>query len=281
MPPRASIRRETRVICAPSRPEAFPSPLAVKLRHSVAQSLRDEVLCRMRIDVVTLFPDMFRPVLDESILRIAREKGKLEVHLTDLRGFAADRHRSVDDRPFGGGPGMIIKADVVVRAVRALEERAGASGDRRPVRILMTPQGEPFTQGIAEELAQGEGRWLVLIAGHYEGYDERIRTILSPREISIGDYVLTGGELPAMVVIDAVVRLLPGVLGAADAHDEESFKGGLLEYPHYTRPEEFEGHRVPEVLRSGDHRRIAEWRRAQAVKRTRLRRPDLMEDEGR
>lgn len=227
----------------------------------------------MLIDIVTIFPDMFRPVLDTSILRIAREKGAVDVRVADLREFTDDRHRSVDDRPFGGGPGMIIKVAPVVRAVRKLEENGPA-----PVRILMTPQGERFTQGLAEELAREER--LLLIAGHYEGYDERIRTILKPREISIGDYVLTGGELPAMVVVDAVVRLLPGVLGAEDAHDFESFSsgsGGMLEYPHYTRPQEFEGHSVPEVLVSGDHARVDEWRRAQALKRTRRRRPELLD----
>ncbi|MHC4200279.1 MAG: tRNA (guanosine(37)-N1)-methyltransferase TrmD [Planctomycetota bacterium] len=227
----------------------------------------------MLIDIVTIFPDMFRPVLETSILRIAREKGALDVRVADLREFTDDRHRSVDDRPFGGGPGMIIKVAPVVRAVRKLEEEGPA-----PVRILMTPQGERFSQGLAEELAREER--LLLVAGHYEGYDERIRTILEPREISIGDYVLTGGELPAMVVVDAVVRLLPGVLGAEDATEFESFSpgsGGALEYPHYTRPQEFEGQSVPEVLVSGDHARVEGWRRAQAAKRTRRRRPDLLD----
>lgn len=223
----------------------------------------------MRIDVVTIFPGMFRPVIDESIVRIAREKGAVEIALTDLRDFAADRHRSVDDRPFGGGPGMVLRVEPVVRAVRALEAEGA-----RPLRLLMSPQGETFTQRAAEELA-GEER-LLIVAGHYEAYDERIRTVLEPREMSIGDYVLTGGEIPAMVVIDAVVRLLPGVLGAEDAHDFESHGSGLLEYPQYTRPPEFEGHRVPEVLRSGDHARVAAWRRAQAERRTRERRPDLL-----
>lgn len=227
----------------------------------------------MRIDIVTIFPDIFRAVLGESILRIAQEKGKLEVALTDLRDMTTDRHRSVNDRPFGGGPGMILKVGPVVEAVRAVESEGPA-----PVRILMTPQGERFTQEVAEELAR-EGR-LLLIAGHYEGYDERIRTILTPREISIGDYVLTGGELPALVLVDAVTRLLPGVLGAEDATEFESFSsgsGGMLEYPHYTRPQEFEGHCVPEVLVSGDHARVEEWRRAEAAKRTRERRPDSLQ----
>ncbi len=226
----------------------------------------------MRIDIVTIFPGMFRPVLGESMIRIAREKGKVDIRVTDIRDFATDRHRSVDDRPFGGGPGMVIKVGPVVDAVRAVESEGPA-----PLRLLMSPQGEPFTQRAAEELAK-EPR-LLIIAGHYEAYDERVRSVLEPREISIGDYVLTGGELPAMVVIDAVVRLLPGVLGAKDAHDFESHASGLLEYPQYTRPPEFEGHAVPEVLTSGDHARIAAWRQEQAVKRTRERRPDLIEDE--
>jgi tRNA (guanine37-N1)-methyltransferase len=226
----------------------------------------------MRIDIVTIFPGMFSPVLDESMIRIAQEKGKVDIRVTDLRDFTTDRHRSVDDRPFGGGPGMVLKVEPIVKAVRAVESE-GVS----PVRLLMSPQGEPFTQRAAEELAK-ESR-LLIIAGHYEAYDERIRTVLEPREISIGDYVLTGGELPAMVIIDAVVRLLPGVLGAADAHDFESHSSGLLEYPQYTRPPEFEGHAVPEVLTSGDHARVAAWRQAQAERRTRERRPDLIEDE--
>ncbi len=228
----------------------------------------------MLIDIVTIFPDMFRAVLETSILRIAREKGAVEVRLADLREFTDDRHRSVDDRPFGGGPGMILKVEPVVKAVRSIEADGPA-----PVRILMTPQGERFTQPLADELAREER--LLFICGRYEGYDERIRTILEPREISIGDYVLTGGELPAMVVVDAVVRLLPGVLGAEDAHDFESFSqcsGGMLEYPQDTRPPEFEGHAVPQILRSGDHARVDDWRRAEAVKRTRARRPELLED---
>lgn len=222
----------------------------------------------MRIDVVTIFPEMFTSVLGSSILRIAQERGKLEVRLVNLRDFATDKRRTVDDRPYGGGPGMILKVEPVVRAVRALEEEPPPC-----TRLLMSPQGERFTQAIAQELASKER--LLIIAGHYEGYDERIRTILQPREISIGDYILTGGELPAMVVIDAVARLIPGVLGAEDANEFESFSSGLLEYPQYTRPVDFEGHRVPEVLRSGDHARVARWRRMQAELRTKERRPDL------
>jgi tRNA (guanine37-N1)-methyltransferase len=228
----------------------------------------------MQIDILTIFPGMFEGVLGESILGRARERGIAEFRVTDLRRFTTDRHRSVDGRPFGGGPGMVMRVDVVARAVRAIE----AEGPP-PLRILLTPQGEPFTQEVARELSRRER--LLLIAGHYEGYDERIRVLLEPREISIGDYVLTGGELPAMVVLDAVVRLLPGALGAEDATDSESFSAGLLEYPQYARPGEFEGLKVPQVLKSGDHARIAAWRRAQAVRRTHERRPDLREGEGR
>jgi len=227
----------------------------------------------MLIDVVTIFPDMFHGVVNQSMLKIARERGKVEIRLTDLRDFTTDRHRSVDDRPFGGGPGMIMKVEPVVAAVRSIE----ADGPEA-TRILVSPQGERFDQRMAGELAT-KGR-LLLIAGHYEGYDERIRTILRPREISVGDYVLTGGELPCMTIIDAVVRLLPGVLGADDAHDCESFTDGLLEYPQYTRPAEFEGHAVPAVLRSGDHQRVAQWRKAQGLKRTGERRPDLLDRDG-
>ena len=238
----------------------------------------------MRIDILTIFPDVFRGVLAESMLRLARERGKAAYHLTDLRDSTTDRHRSVDDRPFGGGPGMVFKVEPVVEGVREIEKRGrealGLGSDARPVRILTSPQGERFTQAVADELSKEN--WLLFIAGHYEGYDERIRTILQPRELSIGDYVLTGGELAAMVMIDSVVRLLPGVLGADDAQEFESFSaahengGCLLEYPQYTRPVEFEGHRVPEVLKCGDHARSAAWRRAQAVKRTHERRPDLL-----
>lgn len=236
----------------------------------------------MRIDILTIFPDMFRGALEASMLRLARERGKAEYHLADLRKFTTDRHRSVDDRPFGGGPGMVLKVGPVASGVREIERRGREElgAEAAPVRILTSPQGERFTQRVAEELAEED--WLLFIAGHYEGYDERIRTILEPRELSIGDYVLTGGELPAMVMIDSVVRLVPGVLGAEDAQENESFSavsggGWMLEYPQYTRPAEFEGRRVPEILRRGDHYAIAQWRRAQAVKRTRQCRPDLLQ----
>ncbi|MCX7803924.1 MAG: tRNA (guanosine(37)-N1)-methyltransferase TrmD [Planctomycetota bacterium] len=223
----------------------------------------------MRIDILTIFPRMFAGVLGESILRIAAEKGIVEYHLTDIRDYTTDRHRSVDDRPYGGGPGMVMKVEPVVRAVRDVRARASPEGRL----ILLTPQGETFRQARARELAR-EKR-LILIAGHYEGFDERILEILKPEEISIGDYILTGGEIPAMAVVDAVVRLIPGVLGSDESAGSESFSSGLLEYPQYTRPAEFEGHAVPEVLLSGDHEEIRRWRLEQAEKRTKTRRPDL------
>ena len=230
----------------------------------------------MRVDILTIFPAMFAGVLGESILRIAQEKGKLRVLVTNLRDFASSRHKNVDDRPYGGGPGMVMMVAPLVRAVRAL--RAQEEGD--PGRLLlMCPRGRVFDQAFARELAQASR--LLLVAGHYEGYDERIVECLQPELVSIGDYVLTGGELPAMVVLDAVVRLLPGVLGDDESAVSESFSPGnegLLEYPQYTRPAVFEGLAVPEVLVSGDHARIAAWRREQARLRTQRQRPELLSE---
>ncbi len=228
----------------------------------------------VRIDVLTLFPEMFEAVLGSSILKIAQQKGLLEVVLTNIRDYTGDRHRSVDDRPFGGGPGMVLKVEPIVRAVRDVRAKSPEGGRL----LLMTPQGKKFDQARAQELARE--KHLLFIAGHYEGYDERIRTILRPDEVSIGDYVLTGGELPAMVVLDAVVRLLPGVLGCSESTVSESFGAGLLEYPQYTRPADFEGHRAPDVLLSGDHAAVDEWRNEEALKRTASRRPDLLRQAG-
>jgi tRNA (guanine37-N1)-methyltransferase len=223
----------------------------------------------MRIDILTLFPEMFAPVLGTSIPKRAAEKGLVEYRLTNIREFATDSHQSVDDKPFGGGPGMVMMCQTLFDAVESVETQ-----DRRPTtRILMTPQGRLFDQGTAEELAAKER--LLLIAGHYEGFDERIIDGLKPMELSIGDYVLSGGELAAMVIVDAVVRLLPGAIGAADGTAEESFADGLLEYPQYTRPREFRGMNVPDVLLSGNHREIAKWRMEQRKIRTKQRRPDL------
>jgi tRNA (guanine37-N1)-methyltransferase len=224
----------------------------------------------VRVDVISVLPDVFAPVLSASMLGIAQDRGVLEFISHDLRDWALPGvHRQVDDAPYGGGPGMVMRPEPLYGAVRAVT----AMDPRTPRTILMTPQGVPLTQAIVEDLS-GCDRLLV-ICGRYEGVDERVRS-LADMEISIGDYVLTGGELPAMVMIDAVVRLLPGVLGGGSSVDEESFSWGLLEYPHYTRPAMFEDMAVPDVLLSGDHARIARWRREQAVRRTALRRPDLL-----
>jgi tRNA (guanine37-N1)-methyltransferase len=223
----------------------------------------------MRIDILTLFPEMFAPMLGTSIPKRAAEKGLVEYRLTNIRGFATDGHQSVDDKPFGGGPGMVMMCQTVFDAVESVE----AQDPRPATRILLTPQGRLFDQRAAEELAAKER--LLLIAGHYEGFDERIVEGLRPMELSIGDYVLSGGELPAMVVIDAIVRLLPGALGAEDGAADETFADGLIEYPQYTRPREYRGMNVPDVLLSGNHAAIAKWRQAQREKRTKERRPDL------
>lgn len=224
----------------------------------------------MRIDVITLFPEVFEPIVGSSMLGIARERGVLEFFAHDLRDWALPGvHRQVDDSPYGGGPGMVLRPEPVFDAVEAVS----ALDARTPLVILMSPQGERFGQRRAESLAAGER--LLMLCGRYEGFDERIRTMVD-LELSIGDYVLTGGELPAMVVADTVTRLLPGVLGGETSADDESFTTGLLEYPHYTRPADFRGLGVPEVLRSGDHARIERWRRDQALLRTAERRPDLV-----
>jgi tRNA (guanine37-N1)-methyltransferase len=221
----------------------------------------------MKIDVLTLFPAMFAGPLDESIIARARRTGLLQLSIHNLRDYAHDRHKTVDDRPFGGGPGMLLKPEPLFEAVEKL------SGETTRV-ILLSPAGRTFNQAIARQLAQfGE---LLLITGHYEGFDERVRQQLADDELSIGDYVLTNGALPAMVVIDAVTRLLPGALGDDESAHEESFSHGLLEYPQYTRPAEFGGMKVPEVLLSGNHAEIARWRAEQSRSRTRERRPDLL-----
>ena len=223
----------------------------------------------LRIDILTLFPEMFTPILGTSIPKRAAEKGLVEYHLTNIRQFATDAHLSVDDRPFGGGPGMVMMCQTLFDAVESVEKQ-----DPRPAtRVLLTPQGQKFDQKLADELARKER--LLLIAGHYEGFDERIIEGLRPMEVSIGDYVLSGGEIPAMVIIDSVVRLLPGALGAEDGAADESFADGLIEHPQYTRPREFRGMSVPEMLLSGNHRAIAAWRLEQRKLRTKERRPDL------
>jgi tRNA (guanine37-N1)-methyltransferase len=225
----------------------------------------------LRIDILTLFPEMFSPVLGTSIPKRAAAKGLVSYHLTQLRDFAIDKHRSVDDRPFGGGPGMVMMCQTAFDAVDHIEKQ-----DSRPAtRVMLTPQGRLLDQDTAQHLAQQER--LLIMCGHYEGFDERIVEKLQPTEVSIGDYVLSGGELAAMVLIDSIVRLIPGVLGHADSAVEETFADGLLEHPHYTRPPEYDGLRVPDVLLSGDHKKIAAWRDEQRKLRTKQRRPDLWE----
>lgn len=231
----------------------------------------------MRVDVLTLFPEMFEGVFGASILGKAREKGLIELNTWNFRAYAGNKHNTVDDYPFGGGGGMVLKAAPIFEAVEQLTGAGGGteSDESRPRVILMCPQGEPFTQRKAEELAKE--KQLIFICGHYEGYDERIREYLVTDELSIGDYVLTGGELPAMVVIDSVARLLPGVLGNDQSAVTDSFSTGLLEYPHYTRPAQFREWGTPDVLLSGHHSNIAKWRREQSLLRTLRRRPELLE----
>jgi len=223
----------------------------------------------LRIDILTLFPEMFGSFLGTSIPKRAAEKGLVEYKLTNFRDFATDAHQSVDDKPFGGGPGMVMMCQTVYDAVEAAEQQ----DPRKSTRILLTPQGKRFDQRMAESFAGRER--LLLIAGRYEGFDERIIEGLQPVELSIGDYVLSGGELATMVIIDAVVRLLPGALGAEDGAADETFTDGLIEHPQYTRPREFRGMQVPEVLLSGNHAAIAKWRLEQRKLRTQARRPDL------
>ncbi|NLC77368.1 MAG: tRNA (guanosine(37)-N1)-methyltransferase TrmD [Clostridia bacterium] len=226
----------------------------------------------MRIDVLTIFPEMFDSPLKASILKRAIEKGILEVGLTNIRDYATDKHRRVDDYPFGGGAGMVMKPEPIFRAWSAVKEKAPEGVVSRT--ILLCPQGKVFSQELAWKLSQEEH--LILICGHYEGVDERVRLRLVDDSISIGDYILTGGELGALVLIDAVTRLLPGALGDEQSPQEETFSDGLLEYPQYTRPREFCGMEVPEILLSGHHAKIKEWRRLQSLLRTKEQRPDLL-----
>jgi len=224
----------------------------------------------MRIDILTLFPQVFESPLSCSILKRAQDNGLIGICLTDIRDFAADNYRRVDDKPYGGGPGMVMMPGPVFDC---FEHVSKLSPEKARV-ILLSPQGQKFDQAKADELSK-EKR-LILIAGKYEGFDERIRTGLGAEQISIGDYVLNGGELAAMVIIDAVVRLLPGALGDEDSAKDDSFSRGLLEYPQYTRPEVFREMKVPEILLSGDHTKIAEWRKQQALERTKKWRPDIL-----
>ncbi|MCA0969163.1 tRNA (guanosine(37)-N1)-methyltransferase TrmD [Halobacillus litoralis] len=226
----------------------------------------------MHIDILTLFPEMFDGVLNHSILKRAQDREAFTYQYVNFREYTTNKHNKVDDYPYGGGAGLVLTPQPIFDAVQDIEQKAA----KKPRVVLMCPQGEPYTQAKAEELAEEDH--LVFICGHYEGYDERIRQELVTDEISIGDYVLTGGELGSMVVIDSVVRLLPNVLGNEQSAPEDSFSSGLLEHPHYTRPAEFRGHEVPDVLLSGNHAKIDEWRHYQSLKRTYERRPDLLEN---
>ena len=227
----------------------------------------------MRFDVLTLFPELFAAFIKESILGRAVKNGLIDLNLTDIREYARGPHRVTDDRPYGGGDGMVMKAGPICRALMSVKRT-----DNHSRVILLTPQGTRFEQSRAWELAKLDQ--LVLICGRYEGVDERVRTKYVDQEISVGDYILTGGELGALIIIDSVSRLIPGVLGGENSTREESFEDGLLEYPHYTRPRVFEGEEVPPVLLSGDHEKIRVWRRTQSLKRTLERRPDLLETAG-
>ncbi len=224
----------------------------------------------MRVDVITIFPEMFEAPMSTSMIGLARERSVLDLRMHDLRDYAHDRHRTTDDYPYGGGPGMVMKPEPLFEAIETVTEMA----PERPYLVFLSPGGRPFTQELAHELAEHER--LLLVCGRYEGFDQRALD-LADLELSIGDFVVTGGELPAMIVIDAVTRLLPGVLGDEESAVDESFSAGLLEYPQYTRPSEFRGMEVPEILRSGDHGRIACWRREQAIRKTATVRPDMIE----
>ena len=225
----------------------------------------------IRFDILTIFPEMFASPCSCSLLKKAADRGLIAIHLHDIRSHAEDKHHMTDDAPYGGGGGMVMKVEPIDRALQSVP----ATGEDVPI-VLMTPQGEPFCQKMAEELAGHQQ--IILICGHYEGVDERVRTHLATREISIGDYVLTGGELSAMVIVDAVSRLVPGVLGNCESASSDSFSMGLLEYPHYTRPAAYRGWEVPDVLLSGNHREIEAWRRRESLLRTRKRRPDLLKE---
>jgi tRNA (guanine37-N1)-methyltransferase len=223
----------------------------------------------LRFDIITIFPDMFKPLLNESILKRAQDKKKVSIHVHDLRDYTDDtKHRKVDDRPFGGGPGMVLAPQPLFDAIKAIK------GRRKAAVIYTSPSGKPFTQFHAKSLTKSKN--LIIICGHYEGIDERVREHLVDEEISVGDYVLTGGELPAMIIVDAVTRLIPGVLGKEESLHHESFEGNLLEGPQYTRPANFRGKKVPDVLLSGNHKAIEMWRKEKALAKTKKVRPDLL-----
>ena len=225
----------------------------------------------MRIDIITIFPRMFGPVLNESIVKRAQNKRKVEIYIHNLRDYSQDKHKKVDDRPFGGGSGMVMRPEPIFRAVEDIKLKAKIKKSKV---ILLCPQGERLSQKVLTRLVKY--KHLILICGHYEGIDERVRQYLVDEEISIGDYVLTGGELPAMVLVDCLTRLIPGVLGDKNSLNFESFAGNLLEYPHYTRPANYRRMKAPAILLSGNHKKIAQWRQNQAIKRTKKLRPDLL-----
>lgn len=232
----------------------------------------------MRIDFVTIFPKMFEPLLAEGVIARGVKQGLLDVRVWDLREFATDRHRSTDDEAYGGGPGMVMLGEPVFRCVEAIGRSAPAdagAGQATPRLIMTTPQGRRFDQGVAKELA-ADG-WLVFLCGRYEGFDHRIHEALTPDEISVGDFVVSGGELPAMLMADACGRMIEGVVGNTGSVEEDSFYHGLLDYPHYTRPEELRGMRVPDILLSGHHEKIRKWRKEQALRATLAKRPELLE----
>jgi tRNA (guanine37-N1)-methyltransferase len=222
----------------------------------------------MRIDIITIFPKMFDAVLNESIIKRAQSKGKVKIVVHDLRAYSLDKHKKVDDRPFGGGAGMVMRPEPIFACIKALKKT------RQAKVMLMGPRGKTLTQAVAKRISKI--KQLILVCGHYEGIDERVKLKLVDEEISIGDYVLTGGELPAMVLVDAIVRLLPGVLGDKNSLIFESFQGNLLEYPQYTRPANFKGMKVPAVLLSGNHKNIQDWRKEKAIETTKKNRPDLL-----
>lgn len=225
----------------------------------------------MKITILTLFPEMFSGVFTESIIKRALADDIVNIALVNFRDYSKNKHKQVDDTPYGGGPGMVLSVEPIHQALSAIPDAFSAT------KVLLTPQGTPYRQEHAKELALSEH--LILISGHYEGFDERIRSLVD-REISIGDYVLTGGEIPAMVLIDSIVRLLPGAISSSDSFRQDSFYDGLLDYPQYTRPYDFQGQKVPDILLSGNHQEIEKWRQSEALKRTRERRPDLLKKPG-
>jgi tRNA (guanine37-N1)-methyltransferase len=233
-------------------------------------------LRQMRIDIITLFPEICRAPLNESMMKRAQENGALDLHIHNLRAWTRDKHHVVDDAPFGGGQGMVMKPEPIFAAVEDLRSESGKTSNTKPKVILMSPTGRRFDQSLATELSHESH--LVIVCGHYEGVDHRVVEHLIDEEISIGDYVLTNGAIAAVVLVDAIVRLIPGVLGDEQSAHDDSFREGLLEGPQYTRPAEFRGWKVPEILLSGNHGEIAKWRKGQAKKRTREKRPDLLRD---